>query len=88
MLDLIPSILSIKSNFLLLRKKGKENTIARDYVLPDYTHIKRGYVRPPEETTGKAKDGEQVCMIRVPSMLKYLQYEIITFSCMHVHLEN
>lgn len=42
------------------RKRGKENTIARDYVLPDYTHIKRGYVRPLEETTGKAKDGEQV----------------------------
>jgi actin-related protein 6 len=31
-----------------------------DYVLPDYTHIKRGFVRPLEETTGKAKDGEQV----------------------------
>uniref|UniRef100_A0A8W8MKS3 Actin-related protein 6 n=2 Tax=Magallana gigas TaxID=29159 RepID=A0A8W8MKS3_MAGGI len=44
----------------IAKKKGKENTIARDYVLPDYTHIKRGYVRPPEETTGKAKDGEQI----------------------------
>ncbi|XP_063404961.1 actin-related protein 6-like [Mytilus trossulus] len=42
------------------RKKGKENTIARDYVLPDYTHIKRGYVKPLEETTGRAKDGEQI----------------------------
>lgn len=42
------------------RKKGKENTIARDYVLPDYTHIKRGFVRPLEETTGKAKEGEQI----------------------------
>uniref|UniRef100_K1PGR7 Actin-related protein 6 n=1 Tax=Magallana gigas TaxID=29159 RepID=K1PGR7_MAGGI len=47
----------------IAKKKGKENTIARDYVLPDYTHIKRGYVRPPEETTGKAKDGEQVKVI-------------------------
>lgn len=35
----------------------------RDYVLPDYTHIKRGYIRPPEETTGVAKDAEQVCLI-------------------------
>ncbi|XP_062573518.1 actin-related protein 6-like [Saccostrea cucullata] len=42
------------------KKRGKENTIARDYVLPDYTHIKRGYVRPQEETTGRAKDGEQI----------------------------
>ncbi|XP_046549128.1 LOW QUALITY PROTEIN: actin-related protein 6-like [Haliotis rubra] len=42
------------------RKRGKENTIARDYVLPDYTHIKRGYVRPQEDTTGKAKDNEQL----------------------------
>jgi len=30
---------------LYCRKKGSENAIARDYVLPDYTHIKRGYVR-------------------------------------------
>nr|XP_022293675.1 actin-related protein 6-like [Crassostrea virginica] len=44
----------------IAKKRGKENTIARDYVLPDYTHIKRGYVRPQEETTGKAKDGEQI----------------------------
>jgi actin-related protein 6 len=46
--------------YLYNRKKGKDNTIARDYVLPDYTHIKRGFVRSLEETTGKAKDGEQV----------------------------
>ena len=32
----------------------------RDYVLPDYTHIKRGFIRPMEETTGKAKGNEQV----------------------------
>ncbi|XP_013779892.1 actin-related protein 6-like [Limulus polyphemus] len=42
------------------RKKGKDNTIIRDYVLPDYTVIKRGYVRPLEETTGKPKDNEQI----------------------------
>lgn len=42
------------------KKKNKENTIVRDYVLPDYTVIKRGYVRPPEETTGKSTDTEQI----------------------------
>lgn len=42
------------------RKKGLENTVMRDYVLPDYTHIKRGYVRPQEETTGRAQGNEQV----------------------------
>lgn len=59
----------IYCDFYIFRKKGKENTIMRDYVLPDYTHIKRGYIRPPEETTGVAKDAEQVCLI--------LQYGII-----------
>jgi len=27
------------------RFKGAKNTVVRDYVLPDYTHIKRGYVK-------------------------------------------
>ena len=31
------------------RKKGASNAIVRDYVLPDYTHIKRGHVRMPGE---------------------------------------
>ncbi|KAJ8311032.1 hypothetical protein KUTeg_007588 [Tegillarca granosa] len=44
----------------IARRKGPLNTIARDYVLPDYTHIKRGFVRPIEETSGKSKDGEQI----------------------------
>ncbi|XP_003738456.2 actin-related protein 6 [Galendromus occidentalis] len=39
---------------------SRENTIWRDYVLPDYTSIKRGYVRPPEQTTGKATSAEQI----------------------------
>ncbi|EEC00547.1 conserved hypothetical protein, partial [Ixodes scapularis] len=47
----------------IARKHGRENTVARDYVLPDYTVIKRGYVRPLEETTGRPKDNEQ--MIRL-----------------------
>ena len=29
----------------LCRLKGAKNTVVRDYVLPDYTHIKRGYVK-------------------------------------------
>uniref|UniRef100_A0A2L2YCC9 Actin-related protein 6 n=2 Tax=Parasteatoda tepidariorum TaxID=114398 RepID=A0A2L2YCC9_PARTP len=40
--------------------RGKQNTIVRDYVLPDYTVIRRGYVRPLEETTGKPKENEQL----------------------------
>lgn len=27
------------------RKRGPENIIARDYVLPDYTNVKRGFLR-------------------------------------------
>ncbi|XP_054712753.1 actin-related protein 6-like [Uloborus diversus] len=44
----------------IARLKNESNTIIRDYVLPDYTVIKRGYVRPPEETNGRAKDNEQL----------------------------
>lgn len=36
----------------MCRKKAPENTIVRDYVLPDYTHIKRGYVKTTDETSG------------------------------------
>lgn len=42
------------------RKSKELNTILRDYVLPDFTTIKRGYVRSREESTGKATAGEQV----------------------------
>ena len=65
-LKALPGKLDIKrhsSSFLYVynRKKGaSENTVMRDYVLPDYTHIKRGFIRPMEETTGKAKGNEQV----------------------------
>ena len=37
--------------------KGKSNTLAVDYVLPDYTNVKRGYVRQSGE---KGQQGEQV----------------------------
>ncbi|XP_002734802.1 actin-related protein 6-like [Saccoglossus kowalevskii] len=38
--------------------KGKDNTIVKDYVLPDFSQIKRGYVK--EESSGKAKQNEQI----------------------------
>jgi hypothetical protein len=52
------------------RSKGRLNSIARDYVLPDYTHIKRGFVRSIHESSGKAKGSEQV---RVASLTKSIE---------------
>lgn len=40
----------------IARCKYPENTIARDYVLPDYTSIRRGYLRE----LSKAESVEQV----------------------------
>ena len=57
----------------------------RDYVLPDYTHIKRGFIRPLEETTGKAKGNEQVCnMSRVMKKTLFFAYAKtkVQISCM------
>ena len=45
---------------LLFSKKGKENTVIQEYVLPDYTHIKRGYVKLPGQAASKSKGTEQV----------------------------
>ncbi|XP_064487954.1 actin-related protein 6-like [Ornithodoros turicata] len=58
----------------IAKKRGTENTVVRDYILPDYTVIKRGYLRPAEETTGKAKDNEQLIRLNnerfmVPELL-------------------
>ena len=46
--------------FAFSRKRGPDNTVVREYVLPDYTHIKRGHVRSPGESSGKSKGSEQV----------------------------
>ena len=46
------------------RKKVKENSIVKDYVLPDYTHIKRGHVRSPEESS-RAADGAQTIRMNI-----------------------
>ena len=43
--------------------RGKENSIVRDYVLPDYTHIKRGYVREETESQSKNQGQEQVNVV-------------------------
>ena len=55
-------------------QRGKANYVIRDYVLPDYIEVKRGYVRAPEETTGKSQAGEQIIRmnnerISVPEIL-------------------
>jgi len=55
-------------------QRGKSNHVVRDYVLPDYIEVKRGYVRAPEETTGKSQAGEQIIRmnnerIAVPEIL-------------------
>lgn len=61
------------------REKGTTNSIVRDYVLPDFTTIKRGYLRPREESTGKASDGEQVTYIIMKfKFIKFFDIEIIT----------
>ncbi|XP_074643022.1 actin-related protein 6-like [Tubulanus polymorphus] len=44
----------------IAKKRWPENTVVRDYILPDYTHIKRGYMRSAEESTGKAAGSEQI----------------------------
>jgi len=42
------------------KQKRKLNTIARDYILPDYTNVKRGYIRPIEEMWTKFTGTEQL----------------------------
>ncbi|KAK3886040.1 hypothetical protein Pcinc_009787 [Petrolisthes cinctipes] len=56
--------------------KSKKNTILRDYVLPDFTTIKRGYVRSLEESTGKSTAGEQLIRLNnerfsIPELLLF-----------------
>ena len=52
----------VASNFKEEMRKSvsKTNDIVRDYVLPDFTTIKRGYLKSQEESTGRVSDGEQV----------------------------
>ncbi|XP_061577519.1 actin-related protein 6 [Cololabis saira] len=56
--------------------KGEDNTLMRDYVLPDFSSIKKGFCKPREEMifSGKYKTGEQILRLAnerfaVPEML-------------------
>ncbi|KAK0132876.1 Actin-related protein 6 [Merluccius polli] len=42
--------------------KGEENSVMRDYVLPDFSSIRKGFCKSPEDMvfTGKYKTGEQI----------------------------
>lgn len=55
--------LNFNADMRMARGGRGENTILRDYVLPDFTTIKRGYVRSLEESTGKSTAGEQVSIV-------------------------
>ncbi|KAK8722251.1 hypothetical protein OTU49_012340 [Cherax quadricarinatus] len=64
------------ADMAIARGNKQENTILRDYVLPDFTTIKRGYVRSLEESTGKATGSEQIVRLNnervsVPELLFY-----------------
>ncbi|XP_032437054.1 actin-related protein 6 isoform X1 [Xiphophorus hellerii] len=60
----------------IAQMKGEENTVMRDYVLPDFSAIKKGFCKPREEMvfSGKYKTGEQTLQLAnerfaVPEML-------------------
>lgn len=60
----------------IAQMKGEENSVMRDYVLPDFSSIKKGFCKPPEEMvySGKYKTGEQILRLvnerfAVPEML-------------------
>uniref|UniRef100_A0A8C6WIY4 Actin-related protein 6 n=1 Tax=Neogobius melanostomus TaxID=47308 RepID=A0A8C6WIY4_9GOBI len=60
----------------MAQQKGEENTVMRDYVLPDFSSIKKGFCKPREEMvfSGKYKTGEQILRLAnerfaVPEML-------------------
>lgn len=46
--------------YLGFRLRGKLNTIVRDYVLPDYANIRKGYAKSQEDSTGRPAGSEQV----------------------------
>lgn len=50
-----------KKYWILFRLRGNRNTILREYVLPDFLNIDRGYVRKP----GESKSDQQVYYICV-----------------------
>jgi len=50
----------LKADMEISRRKGADNTILREYVLPDYSTIRKGYVRPQSEIGTKPTNNEQV----------------------------
>uniref|UniRef100_A0A3Q0SNK8 Actin-related protein 6 n=1 Tax=Amphilophus citrinellus TaxID=61819 RepID=A0A3Q0SNK8_AMPCI len=64
------------SDMEIAQAKTEENTVMRDYVLPDFSAIKKGFCKPREEMvfSGKYKTGEQILRLAnerfaVPEML-------------------
>ncbi|CAL1591942.1 unnamed protein product [Knipowitschia caucasica] len=60
----------------IAQRKGEDNMVMRDYVLPDFSSIKKGFCKPREEMvfSGKYKTGEQILRLvnerfAVPEML-------------------
>jgi len=47
----------------ITKRKKKQNTIARDYILPDYTNVKRGFIRPLDEMWSKYTGTEQLLRV-------------------------
>ena len=72
------------------RKKGTENTIVRDYVLPDYTHIKRGFIKSMDDDNTDKNASHQV---RHPVNLNLLLlmnlkngWSLVFWSCAGFHV--
>ncbi|XP_014666700.1 PREDICTED: actin-related protein 6-like [Priapulus caudatus] len=57
--DVCYASLELYKDMEIARKKGKANTNMRDYVLPDYAHIKRGYTKPADDES-KMEGHEQI----------------------------
>lgn len=45
----------------IAKKKGSQNTIVQEYVLPDYTSIRRGHIRIPEQNVDDVVSIAQIC---------------------------
>ena len=42
-------------------RSSKENSVARDYVLPDFTSLRRGFMKGRDESVGRpTAEGEQI----------------------------
>ena len=46
-------------------RRGGDNRIARDYVLPDFTAIRRGVMKTRDESTGRGEEGEQIIRLNI-----------------------